>query len=1518
MEWSNFQLHGDAPTRAFEALVGVLFERWCKRKYPTQIRQFVFVNGDGGDGGVEAYAELTNGDVLGLQAKYFRNSLSSSQLNQIKESLKTAVANRKCLVSFIVAIPRDLSDGKTTKKQQITERERWDTFITESKQSYPFVSITLWGESQIAQLLSELASEGLQRYWFQGSVVDFGILRLRFEQASNGWLKNRYLPDLHQSGLIEADLYLRLNGTSKQTEWIQEARKLHQYFISSHQALLRLRRYPQFMQRSDAEELIQSASKWLTDAIAEQEELEKRLIAGNSFLFPSLILPVDEPYYLPLRIIDELKSEQLKATKDQLKDSQDRWYQRKITPQKLLDLGKLVAYVGEPGIGKTHALASSVQKHLKENKPAILLRAKDVDLSQSWDTILAASVSEPTWNAMQVLDALEAMAIQSEIRATALANEERGQFVRALIAIDGLDESINANQWVEKLGELLPLADRYPRILFAVSLRNSLASRVSLPNKISQIWLRDADVQLANLFKTYCQLNHIECSSLLRWALGTPLAIRLFAELYKEQTIGQFDISTFSIQYLINKKIDNLEIAIRESDAIGWSSNINPVRDSLIALIREYSYKNVALNQDQALEIVAKGQRTKDLLSRSQLLNILEKCSDAGLLLQTRQSSEDPFEGEIVLWEPAYETITDYLLAWEAYKQAKNDINNPNLPKSLRDHLDAVVITVYLLGMDGYDFFTAGLWAEDLDLESRENLRLRSILAMSPTKGEEYRDWVIEIFKRNMPSCRKVLDILVVPGLRIPNYQYGAKFVHDVLLPMSVASRDIFWSVPDYLPHNHGAPWEGFGEPVLEKLEIADDDPWDTAPLLLAWGTTTVKNESRQGFRVSLASWGCNNATGLLSLLQVACQTNDPQMKEDLLSVAYGSSCLIRPDQSWLLLCEWLIDNILDPRASLYTHDVIVRHSARSLIERCIACGVVVNEQRLNQVRKPYVDMDELLDINLKVAKCDEPTETNLLTYELSRYVIPQAVNPFFHDNQYANLQIKTEEEDIEVDELIWKNFAESSIRLTANNELRVEIQSELEQIQSFRSATEEERIEIRKQLATEFLDTIIDNGEDENTNSINSENQQYSDSAYSLLKKHESKYDLQNLKPINLAQGFISKYAFNLGWDTNFFIAKPNGGKPEEIIGVDVAISRRYDEGHQGSRSPIATFAEKYVWAATNELIGYFADRVAAHAWQKCFEPPVSLSLFCEVINPAATISSNDLDFKENLDFSELIPDIELTESIQMDRANEWVRKAPLPDIETLLFPNKKDLPILLSEHEWIILRAFIVQRNSDSQADSVLRTSSFVVPTDYLPYLEEDAKQNLISLADISHISEFRSGIVSVECYRDPCEISWANWIDEEENIIEHATLDSQGNPIRIDLRALTCQFHWHDVNGEQEQWFPSKELRDMLGIVDFRGGQFLTNTGSVQALALDGYGQKWDFPSCNILLAKRDSIFELLQQQNLTMGWGMWLFREAAYPLNVDSGKERVFRNWKNITFWTGSQFKVIPHEDVTELW
>jgi hypothetical protein len=175
-------------------------------------------------------------------------------------------------------------------------------------------------------------------------------------------------------------------------------------------------------------------------------------------------------------------------------------------------------------------------------------------------------------------------------------------------------------------------------------------------------------------------------------------------------------------------------------------------------------------------------------------------------LLQRIQPSDDPFESPLHFWEPAYETITDFLIAWEAHKEAKTNLNNPDMPAYLMYRGNAITLAAYLLGMDGYDFFTTGLWSNNLSIKEREELRLTTILMMTPDKGKIYRTWVIEIFKRNMPSCRKVLDRLVIPGLRIPGYLYGSQFVHDVLLPMQVAERDLFWSGPDYIHTIMGHP----------------------------------------------------------------------------------------------------------------------------------------------------------------------------------------------------------------------------------------------------------------------------------------------------------------------------------------------------------------------------------------------------------------------------------------------------------------------------------------------------------------------------------------------------------------------------------------------------------------------------------------------------------------------------------------------------------------------------------------
>ena len=90
MNWTKFQTYGIAPDKAFEVLCNQLFENWCKEEYMSNIASIRVVNEAGGDGGVESYAILKDGSIVGLQAKWFPTSMTS---NNHKNSIKTA---KKC------------------------------------------------------------------------------------------------------------------------------------------------------------------------------------------------------------------------------------------------------------------------------------------------------------------------------------------------------------------------------------------------------------------------------------------------------------------------------------------------------------------------------------------------------------------------------------------------------------------------------------------------------------------------------------------------------------------------------------------------------------------------------------------------------------------------------------------------------------------------------------------------------------------------------------------------------------------------------------------------------------------------------------------------------------------------------------------------------------------------------------------------------------------------------------------------------------------------------------------------------------------------------------------------------------------------------------------------------------------------------------------------------------------------------------------------------------------------------
>src|SRR5947209_8239881 len=85
IDFHRIRAHDGTHTGAFEQLAVELFSREHGLS-----RQLVRVNGAGGDGGVEAYADVPGKGKLAMQAKLF-DELGKSQWKQIDKSVKTAL-----------------------------------------------------------------------------------------------------------------------------------------------------------------------------------------------------------------------------------------------------------------------------------------------------------------------------------------------------------------------------------------------------------------------------------------------------------------------------------------------------------------------------------------------------------------------------------------------------------------------------------------------------------------------------------------------------------------------------------------------------------------------------------------------------------------------------------------------------------------------------------------------------------------------------------------------------------------------------------------------------------------------------------------------------------------------------------------------------------------------------------------------------------------------------------------------------------------------------------------------------------------------------------------------------------------------------------------------------------------------------------------------------------------------------------------------------------------------------------
>lgn len=473
MNWTNFQTYGMAPDKAFEVLCNQLFENWSKEEYKSDIASIRVVNGAGGDGGVESYAVLKDGSIIGLQAKWFPTSMASSQIAQIKNSIKTAKKVRPEISRYIVCVPRDLA-SKTARSEN-SEDTRWENMITSVVADYPDLAVELWNESRIVAELQKPSASGIFKFWFENAEVSDESVQYAFEKAKSSWLTTKYVPELNTYGNIAQTLSLLLGDIvqrENQTKTFRKINELCERFHSAAEAFL--------VVCGDRPEI----TDILTETMGKVSAVASECLKITAWYRDET--PLDGDIDLSAFNVD---FDSAADSINQSRDSTLHYFHASDATKVLRKLGefdfyalikdfershhkKSLMFFGTPGTGKTHGISALSEKLLSDGLHIpLLIQARNIPTYSTWKNIVCDYLGlSSSWNEDEIWQALISLADRHRFQEPQLSAETKVS-PKVIIFVDGLDESSTHERWVERIQETNAITASYPQIRFCFTAR---------------------------------------------------------------------------------------------------------------------------------------------------------------------------------------------------------------------------------------------------------------------------------------------------------------------------------------------------------------------------------------------------------------------------------------------------------------------------------------------------------------------------------------------------------------------------------------------------------------------------------------------------------------------------------------------------------------------------------------------------------------------------------------------------------------------------------------------------------------------------------------------------------------------------------------------------------------------------------------------------------------------------------------------------------------------------------------
>ncbi|MBW8200883.1 hypothetical protein [Flagellimonas abyssi] len=1308
--WNNFKTYGDSPEIAFETLCNQLFERFMHRNYKKDLARFRVINGAGGDGGIEAYGELHVGGIVAVQSKWFPTAMQTSQINQIKKSITTALEIRPNISEYIICVPRNFASKKRGKEGKIpknTEEDRVNKLVSDIKELYNDLKLTWWTTDGILRELQLAANEGIHRYWFDKETIDFSLLTEQFRfQKTNNWLKERYVPALHTRGVIHEQVGQLIFSKKYRVALISRVRDV-QTKIQKTAKLLES--FSDSVSEKSLLPAIKEVEAYLAKTNVVASDLIREIVASN--MNYRVISDCQEPEGISIlaNYLDDFKPIGIeKNTVYDLKGLvQDLL---RIRPMGFfMDIGDLLNVsrkfiFGGPGTGKTQGLANVVELAIDNDYPAILIRAKTAN-SGNWTSLLEKAMDVRGWNKNELFSALEALAIKKDIqKAMALDYGVETDYSKtvALICIDGLEEAVEKKEeWYDRIAETKEITLRYPRIKFVFTARHYFYDNSKGIDSLSEeVHLEgDGDVQIYEVIGAYFEQYRItgKLSHPIQ-GLTSLFALRLFCEEYEGQNLDNLGKVETTVQKLLNLKVARLNAEFTKNVGTGMTIIENPVTDGLSILSKAF-YESGSITHQELVQLLSQDEAA--FFTPETAASLIQFLVNNGVLTKYEQLEKTGIlEKKVTNYSITYQSIIEILISEEIYENIKVESEDklPDIlfrPLALPKHQEPIkdfrrksiapnrqiiqnlVSRIFneqekLIGEE--DFLVDGLSQDQvLDLQFEALLRAPESLAV------KYDSFVRGLFFKNYEIRFKVIKKLIIPSSKGNGKFFNANWLHEILMGQStVFERDKLWSDLDNEEMNDFSESERYlyranytlrkllTDNILDRARVSDDATHEGFPLILAWGLSTIDRELREGISSALTQWGILNPREYKLLLTKIFNCNDPQVQEDLASITLGIASRLKDFDGLQELSGWALSTIFEHRS--VHRNVIVRQGFRSIVERAFRFGLISEEKVALARPRPMEDF-RLLKLDTDYFRKAQ-REYYPIVHDLAWYVIEKGYQNFLTGHEA-------------------KNEAE-------NKSIRLEHQ---------------------------FLD------------------------------QYRKNYGNKEIYPRSWTMSAALHYIKGLG------LTRTKGSW--------------FTDASHGSKSKIYTYEEKYTWLAVHYLQGYLSDYLpyAERSYSVERDWIANYNLLTPIHNPVENVMDEET-INHQLEKRNSIWRIKeslVKEIVPSDSFREDIEKAVLkdPDLDFKKWLFFKDFEFLNKNELAVSLYGWTELNNRSETLITSLKTQACIIEKRNFEVLKDIVINQPGGRYWLGGSDNYQAS-ADTYVYANPTDIVWMDWIGESQNEI------------------------------------------------------------------------------------------------------------------------------------------------------